>query len=131
MIGRRLIGKCHGGGTTTGSRVAEPGALPTHSACFVVPVTAAVLTVLARLGDDLGKDATQRALAWMLARPAPLTGSVLLGLASAGHGAAPAAERAARYLLERQRADGAWPNDECVATLVPPDLFYEYGGAPR
>jgi hypothetical protein len=35
------------------------------------------------------------------------------------------------YLVEHQQADGAWPNGDCVATLVPPNLFYEYGGSAR
>jgi squalene-hopene/tetraprenyl-beta-curcumene cyclase len=121
-----------------------------------LPATACVVSALAHLGDDLSKDAPRRALAWMAshqnadggfgesidsyrdpslagcgASTAPLTASVLLGLAEAGEGASPAARRAAEYLLERQGADGAWPNGDCVATLVPPNLFYEYGGAAR
>ncbi|HEY1536974.1 MAG TPA: hypothetical protein VGF76_23300, partial [Polyangiaceae bacterium] len=39
--------------------------------------------------------------------------------------------RAAAYLIRTQQFEGAWPNGDCVATLVPPNLFYEYGGAAR
>jgi squalene-hopene/tetraprenyl-beta-curcumene cyclase len=56
---------------------------------------------------------------------------VLLGLVEAGRALEPAAARAAAYLVAEQRSDGAWPNGDCVATLVPPNLFYEYGGAAR
>jgi squalene-hopene/tetraprenyl-beta-curcumene cyclase len=62
---------------------------------------------------------------------APVTGSVLLGLVEGGESASSAARRAAAYLVEHQQPDGAWPNGDCVATLVPPNLFYEYGGAAR
>jgi squalene-hopene/tetraprenyl-beta-curcumene cyclase len=118
-----------------------------------LPATAGVLVALAHLGDDPSKDKTQRALTWVTSRQnadggfgesvasyrdpglagsgpstAPLTGSVLLGLAEAG---AAEAEAAAEYLLASQQPDGAWPNGDCVATLVPPDLFYVYGGASR
>jgi squalene-hopene/tetraprenyl-beta-curcumene cyclase len=121
-----------------------------------LPATACVVSAFAGLGDDLSKDATQRALAWMASRQnpdggfgeaiasyrdpslagcgpstAPLTGSVLLGLVEAGEARGAAAARAAAYLLAGQRADGAWPNGDCVATLVPPNLFYEYGGSAR
>ena len=60
-----------------------------------------------------------------------MTGCVLLGLAAAGEAPGPAAARAADYLRLHQQSDGAWPNGDCVAPLVPPDLFYEYGGASR
>ena len=121
-----------------------------------LPVTAAAVSAFAALGDDLMKDATRRALSWMTSRQnadggfgetiasyrdpslagcgpttAPLTGSVLLGLVEGGEAGSSAARRAAAYLLEHQQPDGAWPNGDCVATLVPPNLFYEYGGAAR
>lgn len=121
-----------------------------------LPVTACVLSAFARLGDDLSKDGTRRALAWTVSRQnadggfgesiasyrdpslagrgpstSPLTGSVLLGLADAGESRTTAAARAAAYLLDHQQDDGSWPNGDCVATLVPPNLFYEYGGAAR
>lgn len=121
-----------------------------------LPVTAAAVSALAALGDEPSRDMTRRALGWMLSKQnadggfgesvasyrdpslagcghstAPLTGSVLLGLVEGGEAASLAARRAATYLVEQQRADGAWPNGDCVATLVPPDLFYEYGGAAR
>jgi squalene-hopene/tetraprenyl-beta-curcumene cyclase len=121
-----------------------------------LPVTASVIAAFARLGDDLSRHATRRAIDWMISRQntdggfgesiasyrdpsfagcgpstAPLTGSVLLGLAEAGEAGGIAAARAAAYLVENQQADGAWPNGDYVATLVPPNLFYEYGGAAR
>jgi squalene-hopene/tetraprenyl-beta-curcumene cyclase len=121
-----------------------------------LPVTAAAVSALAHLGDDPTKDGTRRAIAWMIQKQnadggfgesidsyrdpslagcgpstAPLTGSVLLGLVEAGEAAAPASARAAHYLVRRQQDDGAWPNGDNVATLVPPHLFYEYGGAAR
>jgi len=121
-----------------------------------LPATAGALSALARIGDDLSKDATRRALGWIASRQnadggfgesiasyrdpalagcgpssAPLTGSVLLGLADAGEETSAAAERAVSYLLSTQQEDGAWPNGDSVATLVPPDLFYVYGGAAR
>ena len=121
-----------------------------------LPATAAVLGAYAALSDDISKEATRRAIAWVIDHQnadggfgetvasyrdpslagrgpsnAPLTGSVLLGLVDAGLGQSSAAARAADYLLAQQAPDGAWPNGECVATLVPPDLFYVYGGAAR
>jgi squalene-hopene/tetraprenyl-beta-curcumene cyclase len=121
-----------------------------------LPVTACVVSALAHLGDDPSKEGTRRALAWIASRQnpdggfgesvasyrdpslagrgpstAPLTGSVLLGLVEAGEARSEAAGRAAAYLLSHQATDGAWPNGDCVATLVPPDLFYVYGGAAR
>jgi squalene-hopene/tetraprenyl-beta-curcumene cyclase len=121
-----------------------------------LPVTASVLSAFARLGDDPSKDGTRRALRWMCSRQntdggfgetiesyrdpslagsgassAPLTGSVLLGLVDAGEASGSAAARAAAYLIRTQQFEGAWPNGDCVATLVPPNLFYEYGGAAR
>jgi squalene cyclase len=121
-----------------------------------LPVTAGVLSAYARLGHDLSRDDARRAVSWITEHQnsdggfgetiesyrdpslagcgpstAPLTGSVLLGLVDAGEGRSRAAARAAEYLLARQQPDGAWPNGDCVATLVPPKLFYEYGGAAR
>jgi squalene-hopene/tetraprenyl-beta-curcumene cyclase len=121
-----------------------------------LPVTAAAVSALAALGGGPSTDMIRRAVGWILSKQnadggfgesiasyrdpslagcghstAPLTGSVLLGLVDGGHASSPAAQRAASYLVDQQRDDGAWPNGDCVATLVPPDLFYEYGGAAR
>lgn len=121
-----------------------------------LPATAAVLSALAQIGDDLSKDTTRQAIGWTLSRQnadggfgetiasyrdpglagcgpssAPITGSVLFGLVEAGEASGSAAALAAAYLVERQGPDGAWPNGDAVATLVPPDLFYEYGGSAR
>jgi len=121
-----------------------------------LPVTACVISALATLGEDLMRDLPRRALAWLASRQnadggfgesiasyrdpslagvgpstAPLTGSVLLGLVDGGEAHGDVAARAARYLLDAQLPDGAWPNRDCVAPLVPPDLFYVYHGAAR
>jgi squalene-hopene/tetraprenyl-beta-curcumene cyclase len=121
-----------------------------------LPVTAGVVSALAQVGDDPTKDGTLRALAWIASKQnedggfgesiasyadpslagcgastAPLTASVLLGLVEAGEARGSAAARAAAYLVEHQNPEGAWPNGDHVATLVPPNLFYEYGGAAR
>jgi squalene-hopene/tetraprenyl-beta-curcumene cyclase len=121
-----------------------------------LPVTACVLAAFARVGDDLSKDGAQRALRWLVSKQnrdggfgesvdsyrdpslagvgpstAPVTAAVLLGLIAAGQARGQAAARAARYLVDRQRDDGAWDNADCVATLVPPNLFYVYDGAAR
>ncbi len=121
-----------------------------------LPATAGVVSAIARLGDDLDKDLTQRALAWIegcqnpdggfgesvdsyrdprLAgtgpSTAPLTGSVLQGLVEGGLERSASCARAAAYLLSAQQGDGSWPNGDCVATLVPPTLFYVYGGSCR
>jgi squalene-hopene/tetraprenyl-beta-curcumene cyclase len=121
-----------------------------------LPATVAALGAMIELGAGTAEDATRRALAWVVSRQnedggfgesiasyrdpsvagcgastAPVTGCVLLGLAAAGEATGRAAARAAEYLRIHQRPDGAWPNGDCVAPLVPPDLFYEYGGASR
>lgn len=121
-----------------------------------LPVTAGVVSALATLGEDLRQDLPRRALAWLAScqnadggfgesiasyrdpslagvgpSTAPLTGSVLLGLVEGGEDQADIAARAARYLIDAQMPDGDWPNGDCVAPLVPPDLFYVYHGAAR
>ena len=121
-----------------------------------LPATAAVIGAHAVLGEDLGNAVPGRGIRWILEHQnpdggfgetiesyrdpslagrgpsnAPLTGSVLLGLVDAGLGHEPAAKRAADYLLAHQHDEGDWPNGDCVATLVPPKLFYVYGGAAR
>jgi squalene-hopene/tetraprenyl-beta-curcumene cyclase len=121
-----------------------------------LPGTAGAVSAHAALGDDLTKDCIRRGLVWIAARQnadggfgettdsyqdpslagcgpttAALTGSVLLGLVDGGEASGISAARAAAYLCEHQRADGSWANGEHVATLVPPKLFYEYGGAAR
>jgi len=121
-----------------------------------LPCTASVLCAFARLGEDLERGSARRALDWVRSRQygdgsfgecvetyadpslagsgpsnAPVTAAVLLGLVEVGQADGAAAQAAARYLLREQEADGAWPNGECVATLVPPTLFYVYDGAAR
>lgn len=121
-----------------------------------LPVTACVISALAAIGDDPRSDVARRAMQWVLEHQnadggfgetmdsyrdpslagtgpstAPLTGSVLIGLCDGGAATTSAAQRAAAYLLAHQADDGAWPNGDNVATLVPPNLFYEYGGACR
>lgn len=121
-----------------------------------LPATAGVVVSFAQLGDDLSKESARRAIEWMTSHQnedggfgesiesyrdpslagcgpsnAPLTGSVLLGLADGGEALSAAAANAAAYLVERQTERGDWPNGDSVATLVPPSLFYVYGGASR
>lgn len=55
---------------------------------------------------------------------AALTGLGLSALCAAGLGRAPAAAAAARWLLARQRPDGAWPRDGYLTPLLLPDSFY-------
>lgn len=121
-----------------------------------LPATAGVVSALARLGDDLDKEMPRRALAWIEgcqnedggfgesvdsyrdprlagkgSSTSPLTGSVLQGLVEGGLERSASSAAAAAYLLREQRPDGSWPNGDCVATLVPPTLFYVYGGSCR
>lgn len=121
-----------------------------------LPATAAVLSAYAALGEDLTTSVARRGLAWILEHQnpdggfgetvesyrdpsraghgpsnAPLTGSVLIALIDAGLHQSHAAQRAADYLIAHQADDGAWDNGDSVATLVPPKLFYVYGGAAR
>lgn len=121
-----------------------------------LPVTSGVVVAMAAIGQDLDGDAARMAVEWMVAHQngdggfgetidsyrdpsmagrgpslAPVTGSVLLGLVDAGARGAAAADRAADYLVATQREDGAWDNGDAVATLVPPNLFYVYGGSAK
>lgn len=120
-----------------------------------LPVTACVLSAFAAVGDALSKDDTRRAITWICSRQnddggfgetvesyrdpslagtgpstAPLTGSVLLGLSEVSE-LGDVAAKAAAHLMDAQLPDGSWPNGDCVATLVPPNLFYFYGGSAR
>jgi len=65
------------------------------------------------------------------ASTAPLTALVVQGLVEIGDGERPEVERAVEYLIRRQRPDGSWPNDDYVATNIPPDGFYTYAGAAK
>lgn len=61
----------------------------------------------------------------------PLTSLVVCALVDQGEGDSDAVRRAIAYLIARQRPDGTWPNDDYVATNLPPDGFYVYTGAAR
>jgi squalene-hopene/tetraprenyl-beta-curcumene cyclase len=55
-----------------------------------------------------------------------LTGLVVRGLFAAGRGRSPSVERGVRYLLDTQRADGSWPDNDWLAPSLPPLMFYSY-----
>lgn len=124
--------------------------------CNYLASTAYVLGALARVGEDPREAYVERAIAWTLknqntdggwgevtesyADPtragrgpstAPLTALVVQGLTEIGQGEHPAVRRAVAYLVRRQRPDGTWPNDDYVATNIPPQGFYVYDGAAR
>jgi squalene-hopene/tetraprenyl-beta-curcumene cyclase len=117
-----------------------------------VPSTAYVVSACARLGVEAGW--LERAVGWLrsvqnadggwgdwvdsyadparagkAASTAPVTGLVLGALVDAGLASDPAAERAARFLVERELPGGGWSNANHLAVFVPPDAFYEYPGA--
>lgn len=118
--------------------------------CYL-PGTANVIIGLAGVGEDMDAPWIAKAIAWMCScqnsdggfgeSPAAfldpqaagkgpsmpaVTGFVLSALVRAGHANAEAAQRALRYLLSTQRADGSWENAGWVNPYVPPDTFYEY-----
>lgn len=68
-------------------------------------------------------------LAGMAPSMPPLTGIVLRALSDvigAGAGTSPirrASQRAATYLVATQEADGAWPNNDYLFTVVPPTQY--------
>src|SRR5690606_10131946 len=57
---------------------------------------------------------------------APVAGFVLLGLLATGTAPQEVLTRAARFLLERQTAEGTWDNEGWLHTVTPPDSFYTY-----
>ncbi len=121
-----------------------------------VASTAYVLSALHALGDDPKQELVQRATRFLLAHQnrdggwgesidtyaspakagrgpstAPLTSLVVCALVDQGLGDRDETRRAIEYLLAKQRPDGTWPNDDYVATNLPPDGFYVYDGAAR
>lgn len=117
-----------------------------------LPTTAHVLLGLRAVDADLRAPWIRRAVEWTLSKqradggwgeeaasyvdpsrageasrsmPA-LTGLVVSGLVAAGEAAHPAVARAARYLVETQRADGTWPDHDWLAPSLPPHMFYRY-----
>ncbi len=52
------------------------------------------------------------------------------GLVAAGYARHPAAERGVRYLIERQRPDGAWDEEEFTGTGFPQVFYLRYHGYP-
>lgn len=137
-------------------RQTEHGAWWGRWVCNYLASTAYVLGALARVGEDPREAYVERAIAWTLKNQnsdggwgevtesysdpsragrgpstAPLTALVVQGLTEIGEGDRPAVRRAVDYLVRRQRADGTWPNDDYVATNIPPAGFYVYDGAAR
>jgi squalene-hopene/tetraprenyl-beta-curcumene cyclase len=118
--------------------------------------TSCVLSGLAAVKADLSAPWVRRAVAWVLDRQnadggwgegpesyrdagragvgpsvPPLTALVLLTLLDVGAGASRAASRAVRYLLDRRRPDGTWPNGDHLHTVLPPAAFHHYPEVPR
>jgi squalene cyclase len=56
----------------------------------------------------------------------PLTGLVLTALLDWGLGGSEAVQRGVEYLLQQQRPDGTWPNNEWLHAFFPPQSFYFY-----
>ncbi|MGE3628850.1 MAG: oxygenase MpaB family protein, partial [Sandaracinaceae bacterium] len=124
--------------------------------CNYLASTAYVLGALARVGEDLDEAYVKRAIEWTLScqnadggwgestesyldpekagrgpSTAPLTALVVQGLVECGEGERVEVEKAIAYLIAKQRPDGTWPNDDYVATNIPPQGFYVYDGAAR
>ncbi|MCB9598440.1 MAG: DUF2236 domain-containing protein [Sandaracinaceae bacterium] len=124
--------------------------------CNYLASTSYVLGALARVREDVQEAYVRDAVAFVLSKQnadggfgestasyrdpsrafpapstAPLTALVVSGLVEIGEAEHPKVEEAIEYLIGRQRADGSWPNDDYVATNVPPDGFYVYDGAAR
>jgi squalene-hopene/tetraprenyl-beta-curcumene cyclase len=104
----------------------------------------AVLPALAAAGEDLDSLAVRRALRWLEDRQNPdggwgescasyvdaaargrgestasQTAWALLGLVAAGRAQGPSAERGARWLIERQKSDGAWEEESFTGCGFP------------
>ncbi len=124
--------------------------------CNYLASTSYVLGALARVREDVQEAYVRDAVAFVLdhqnpdggfgestrsyrdpakAFPAPstapLTALVVQGLVEVGDHAHPKVEKAVEYLIRKQRPDGSWPNDDYVATNIPPDGFYVYEGAAK
>lgn len=134
----------------------EEGAFWGRWVCNYLASTAYVLSALDALGEDPSQEHVKRAIRFLLSRQnadggwgesiasyrdprragrgpstAPLTSLVVCALVDVGHGESEAVRRGIEYLLAKQRPDGTWPNDDYVATNIPPDGFYVYDGAAR
>ncbi len=124
--------------------------------CNYLASTSYVLGALARVREDVQEAYVRDAVAFVLAHQnpdggfgestasyrdparafpapstAPLTALVVQGLVEAGEHGHPQVAKAVEYLIRKQRPDGSWPNDDYVATNVPPDGFYVYDGAAK
>jgi squalene-hopene/tetraprenyl-beta-curcumene cyclase len=118
--------------------------------CYLVE-TATTLLGLAAVGEDMRTEFVQKAVRFLRAcqnpdggfgeepaayrNPAfagrgvsnpPVTAFVLLGLLAASVAPDEPMDRAARYLIETQDAEGAWSNGGWLHTITPPDSFYTY-----
>lgn len=122
--------------------------------CNYIASTAYVLSALSKVREDFGEAYVTRAVSWIVScqnpdggfgestesyrdvtkagrgpSTVPLTALVVHALVEIGRGDLPVVERAVDYLLRKQRPDGTWPNDDYLATNIPPDGFYVYRGA--
>ncbi len=124
--------------------------------CNYLASSSYVLSALDALGEDASQTMVQKGTAFLLdhqnadggwgesihsyTKPelagrgpstAPLTSLVVCALVDLGLGDRDETKRGVTYLLAKQRPDGTWPNDDYVATNIPPDGFYVYDGAAR
>ncbi len=124
--------------------------------CNYLASSSYVLSALDALGEDASQAMVQNGIAFLLdhqnvdggwgesiksyAKPelagrgpstAPLTSLVVCALVDLGLGDRDETQRGIAYLLAKQRPDGTWPNDDYVATNIPPEGFYVYDGAAR
>lgn len=134
----------------------DEGAFWGRWVCNYLASTSYVLSALVEIGEDPSQEHVRRALRFLLSRQnadggfgesiesyrdparagrgpstAPLTALVVCALVDAGAGDRDETRRAIEYLLAKQRPDGTWPNDDYLATNIPPDGFYVYEGAAR
>jgi squalene-hopene/tetraprenyl-beta-curcumene cyclase len=79
-----------------------------------------------------GEDGASYKLDYRGYEPAPSTASqtawALLGLMAAGEVDHPATERGINYLMDRQDADGTWPEERYTATGFPRIFYLRYHG---
>jgi squalene-hopene/tetraprenyl-beta-curcumene cyclase len=113
--------------------------------------TWSVLRGLAAIGEDLSQDYVQRSVAWLRDHQnadggwgetlasyddperagrgdsiPSQTAWALLGLFAAGHADGPAVDNGIRYLLDTQRADGAWEDPLWNGTGFPRVFYLKY-----
>ncbi|MBK8255397.1 MAG: hypothetical protein IPK82_22400 [Polyangiaceae bacterium] len=122
-----------------------------------LPTTACVLLGLTAVDADISQPWVEKAANWICSKQradggfgedgqsyasplrageAPnsmpgLTGLLVWALTTSQKGNPQVVEKAARYLVDTQRADGTWPHENWLATYLPPRMFYMYPGSAR